>query len=54
MIKEYCGINELHVCLMSRNGRIRYFKRLTIPLIPLIQEGIRCTNTSRQPIGGTE
>jgi hypothetical protein len=54
MIKEYCDTNELHVCLMSRNWRIRYFKRLTILLIPFIQEGIRCTKISRQPIGGTE
>jgi hypothetical protein len=54
MIKEYCGTNELHVRPTLRNWRIRYFKRLTIPLIPFIQEGIRCTKTSRQHIGGME
>jgi hypothetical protein len=33
---------------------IGYYERLTIPLIPFIQEGIRCTMISRQRIGGTE
>jgi hypothetical protein len=33
---------------------IRYFERLTSPLIPFIQEGIICTMITRQPIDGTE
>jgi hypothetical protein len=42
------------MCLTSRNWRIRYFVRSMSPLIPFIQEGIRCTMITRQPIGGTE
>jgi hypothetical protein len=51
--KVCCGTKEGFVCLMSRNWRIRYFERFTIPLISFILEGIRCTKISRQPIGGT-
>jgi hypothetical protein len=54
MTKECCGIKEGFMCLTSRDSRIRYFKRLMSPLIPFIQEEIRCTMISRQPIGGTE
>jgi hypothetical protein len=35
----------------TRSWRIRYLKRPTSPLIPFIQEGIRCTMISRQHIG---
>jgi hypothetical protein len=54
MTKVCCGTKEGFVCLTSRKWRIRYFERLTSPLIPFTKEGIRCTMISRQPIGGTE
>jgi hypothetical protein len=54
MTKMCCGTKEGFVCLTSRNSRIRYFMRLMSPIIPFIQEGIRCTMITRQPIGGME
>jgi hypothetical protein len=53
-MKVCCGTKEGFVCLTLRNCRIRYFVRLVSPLIPFIQDGIRCTMITRQPIGGTE
>jgi hypothetical protein len=40
--------------LRAHVSTIRYFQRLMSPLIPFIQVGIRCTKTSRQPIGSME
>jgi hypothetical protein len=51
MIKEYYGTKEGSVCLTSRRWRIRYFERLTNPIILSIQERIRCTMISRPLIG---
>jgi hypothetical protein len=45
---------EGFVCLLPRDWSIRYFERLTSLLIPFIQEKIRCTMISRQPIHGRE
>jgi hypothetical protein len=54
MTKESCGTKDGSMCLMLWDWRIRYFDRVMSSLIPFIQEGIRCTMTSRQPIGGVE
>jgi hypothetical protein len=41
------------ICVPNIKGlRIRYFVRLTSPLIPFIQEGTRSTMISRPLIGG--
>jgi hypothetical protein len=54
MTKESCRTKEGSVYLTLMNWRIRYFMRLTSLLIPFTYKGIRCTKTSRQPIGGIE